>query len=40
MPYCIGYGFANDMHDAPHEVSFHRLPLMKLALLKQVIIGV
>ena len=38
MPYCVAYGCANDTHDAPCEVSFHRLPLKKLALLKQVII--
>ena len=38
MPYCVAYGCDNDTHDAPREVSFHRLPLKKPALLKQVII--
>ena len=37
MPYCVAYNCANDMYDAPGEVSFYRLPL-KPALLKQVII--
>ena len=40
MPYCVAYGYANNMHDAPREVSFHRLLLKKPALLKQVIIVV
>ena len=38
MPYCIAYGCSNDIHDAPREASFHRLPLKKPALLKKVII--
>ena len=38
MPYCVAYGYDNDTHDAPREVSFHRLLLKKPALLKQVII--
>ena len=29
MPYCVAYGCDNDTDDAPHEVSFHRLPLKK-----------
>ena len=36
MPYCIEYGCDNDTHDAPREVSFHRLALKKPTLLKQV----
>ena len=36
MPYCVAYGCDNDTDDAPHEFSFHRLPLKKPALLKQV----
>jgi len=38
MPYCIAYDCENDSHDAPADVSFHRLPLTKPDLLKQVII--
>ena len=36
MPYCVTYSSANDMYDAPGEVSFYRLLLKKPALLKQV----
>ena len=40
MPvYCIAYGCDNDQCDALPIVSFHRLPLKKLSLLKQVRIG-
>jgi len=38
MPFCIAYKCDNDTHDAPADVSFHRLPLTKPDLLKQVII--
>ena len=33
MPYCVAYGCDNNTHDAPREVSIHRLPLKKPALL-------
>ena len=37
MPvYCIAYGCDNDQCNAPSTVSFHRLPLKKPSLLKQV----
>ena len=37
MPvFCIGYGCDNHQRSASSEVSFHRLPLKKPALLKQV----
>ena len=30
MPYCAPYGYNNDTHDAPRELSFHgHLPLKK-----------
>jgi len=38
MPFYIAYKCDNDTHDAPAEVNFHRLPLRKPDLLKQVII--
>ena len=38
MPYCVAYDCDYDTHDAPADVSFHRLPLTKPELLKQVII--
>jgi len=37
MPvYCIAYGCDNDQRNASLGVSFHRLPLKKPSLLKQV----
>ena len=39
MPYCVAHGCNDDIHNAPCEVSFQRLPLKKPALLKQVIIN-
>ena len=37
MPvFCIAYGCDNHQRSASSEVSFHRLPLKKPALLKQV----
>ena len=37
MPvYCIAYGCDNDQHNTSPTVSFHRLPLKKPSLLKQV----
>ena len=37
MPlYCIAYGCDNDQRNASQTVSFHRLPLKKPSLLKQV----
>jgi len=37
MPvFCIAYGCDNDKQSAPEGTSFHRLPLKKLSLLKQV----
>ena len=37
MPvYCIVYGCDNDQRNALPTVSFHRLPLKKPSLLKQV----
>jgi len=38
LPFCIAYKCNNDTHDAPAEVSFHRLSLRKPDLLEQVII--
>ena len=41
MPvYCIAYGCDNDQHNASPTVSFHRLPLKKPLLLKQVRIAI
>ena len=37
MPYCIAFGCDNDTHSSTSGVSFHRLPLSKPSLLKQVI---
>ena len=37
MPvFCIAYGCDNDKRSAPEKTSFHRLPLNKPSLLKQV----
>ena len=36
---CIAYGYDNDQRNASPIVSFHRLPLKKPSLLKQVIIA-
>ena len=37
MPvFCIAYGCDNDKRSAPKGTSFHRLPLNKSSLLKQV----
>ena len=37
MPvFCITYGCDNDKRSAPEGTSFHRLPLNKSSLLKQV----
>ena len=37
MPvYCIAFGYDNDQRNAPQRVGFHRLPLKKSSMLKQV----
>ena len=36
LVFCIAYGCDNDKQSAPEKTSFHRLPLKKPSLLKQV----